>query len=141
MENLSKAGLQWNKMLDLWVEKKLESPYSELIEYSGGINGEGHYMHFDNVSGTEDLKVYVATLMTILPEPLKSNIELAYKTYIINPDDMDDENVAILFRDDRKDSLRKIGQERTLRSLTAELKIRISLANVSPHSSLLQCLE
>lgn len=96
MENLSKAGLQWNKMLDLWVEKKLESPYSELIEYSGGINGEGHYMHFDNVSGTEDLKVYVATLMTILPEPLKSNVELAYKTYKINPDDMDDENVAIL---------------------------------------------
>lgn len=74
----------------------MESPYSELIEYLNGINGEGHHCHFDNVSGAEDLKVYVATLMTILPEPLKSNIELAYKTYIINPDDMDDEDVAIL---------------------------------------------
>ena len=34
--------------------------------------------------------------MKILPEPLKSNIELAYKTYKINPDNMSDENNEIL---------------------------------------------
>ena len=96
MGNLSKADLQWNKMMDLWVEEKLESPYLELIEYFNGINGEGHFCHFDNVSDNKDLKKYVTTLTTILPEPLKSNIELAYKTYKINPDDISDENEEIL---------------------------------------------
>ena len=96
MSELSKEDLQWNKMMDLWVEEKLESPYLELIEYLSGINGEGHFCHFDNVSDNGNLKKYVATLMTILPQPLKSNIELAYKTYKINPDDMSDENNEIL---------------------------------------------
>ena len=96
MENLSKVDLQWNKMMDLWVDEKLESPYLELIEYLNGINGEGHFCHFDNVNDNGDLKEYVTTLMTILPEPLKSNIKLAYKTYKINPDDISDENEEIL---------------------------------------------
>lgn len=96
MENLSKEDLQWNKMMDLWVDEKLESPYLELIEYLNGINGEGHFCHFDNVNDNGDLKKYVTTLMTILPEPLKSNIELAYKTYKINLDNMTDENEEIL---------------------------------------------
>ena len=96
MENLTKADLQWNKMMDLWTEEKLESPYSELIEYLNGINGEGHFCHFDNVNDNGNLKDYVTTLMTILPEPLKSTIELAYKTYEINPDDISEENEEIL---------------------------------------------
>lgn len=96
MENLSKVDLQWNKMMDLWVDEKLESPYLELIEYLNGINGEGHFCHFDNVNDNGDLKEYVTTLMTILPEPLKSNIKLAYKTYKINSDDISDENEEIL---------------------------------------------
>lgn len=96
MENLSKSDLQWNRMMDLWVEEKLESPYSELIEYLNGINGEGHFCHFDNMSDNGDLKEYVKTLMTILPEPLKNNLELAYKTYIINPDNISDKDEEIL---------------------------------------------
>lgn len=31
-----------------------------------------------------------------MPEPLKSNVELAYQTYIKNPDNMSDEDNAIL---------------------------------------------
>ena len=93
---MSQEDLQWNKMLDLWVEEKLESPYSELIEYLNGINGEGHFCHFDNVSDNGNLRKYVKTLMNILPEPLKSNILLAYKAYMVNPDDVSDENNEIL---------------------------------------------
>ena len=92
MGNISIEDLKWNKMMDLWVDEKLESPYSELIEYSNGIEGEGHFCHFDNVGGNKDLKEYVDTLMTILPNPLKDNVKRAYEAYIVNPDDISDED-------------------------------------------------
>ncbi len=96
MKGLSEEDLQWNALIDLWNEGKLESPYSELVEYLNGVNGEGHFCHFDNISGSVDLKKYVSTLETILPEPLKSNIRRAYNAYSTNPDDIDDEDAKIL---------------------------------------------
>ncbi len=85
MEN--KEELQWNKMMDLWVQEKLESPYLELIEYVNGVSGEGHYCHFDNVSDHKDLKQYVDVLVQILPEILKENLIQAYDAYTIDEDE------------------------------------------------------
>ena len=83
---LSIEDLKWNKMCDLWVKGEIETPYYELIEYLNGVNNGGHHCHLDNINGNEDLKKYVEVLTEILPEPLKSNIILAYNTYIKNPD-------------------------------------------------------
>ena len=92
----TKEDLQWNKMWELWGDGKIESPYQELMEYFNGINNSGHYMHFDNIAGNQDLKTYIDALTTILPQPLKENVELAYRTYMMNPDDVSDEDNEIL---------------------------------------------
>ena len=96
MAELSKEDLQWNKMWDLWVEEQLESPYEELMNYYNEINNGGHLQFFDNVSDNHDLESYVQNLLTILPEEMKANFDLAYKTYMIDPDDISDENNKIL---------------------------------------------
>ena len=96
MENLSKEDLQWNKMWDLWVEEKLESPYEELMNYYNEINNGGHLQFFDNVSNNHNLENYVNNLLTILPKAMKENFNKAYEIYLINPGDISDENNKIL---------------------------------------------
>ncbi len=96
---LSKEDLQWNKMWDMWTTAEIESPYLELMDYIGGVNNGGHHCHLDNTYNRTDVKLkeYVDTLLSIIPEPLKSNLETAYKTYMINPDgELGDENSDIL---------------------------------------------
>ena len=87
---------QWNKMWDMWVEGEIESPYYELMEYLNGVNNGGHCCHFDNIMGNDDLGEYVKNLESILPEPLKSNVTRAYNAFMVNPDDISDENNDIL---------------------------------------------
>lgn len=96
IQKLSVDDQKWNKLWDLWCDGKIESPYSELMEYLNGVNNGGHSCHLDNIAGNGDLKKYVDNLKLILPEPLKSNIELAYNAYIKNPDDISDEYEKIL---------------------------------------------
>lgn len=100
MSELLKDDLQWNKMWDLWVEEKLESPYEELMNYYNEINNGGHLQFFDNVSDNHDLDEYVKNLLTILPNEMKENFDVAYKTYLINPEEISDENNEILDRCD-----------------------------------------
>lgn len=93
---LSVEDLKWNKMWDLWINGEIEIPYAELMEYLNGVNNGGHHCHLDNVNGNRDLKEYVSALTEILPEPLKSNVLLAYNAYSKNPDDVSDENDEVL---------------------------------------------
>jgi len=93
---MSIEDLKWNKMWDLWVNGEIERPYAQLMEYLNGVNNGGHHCHLDNISGNSDLKEYVEALTEILPDPLKSNVVLAYNTYSKNSDDMSDEDVEIL---------------------------------------------
>ena len=39
---LTQEQLKWNKMWELWVEGKVESPYAELMTYQSEINNGGH---------------------------------------------------------------------------------------------------
>lgn len=96
MENLSKEDLQWNKMWDLWVEEQLESPYEELMNYYNEINNGGHLQFFDNVSNNHNLESYANNLLTILPKEMKENFNKAYEIYLIDPEDISDENNKIL---------------------------------------------
>ena len=93
VKQMSEEDLKWNKMWDLWVKGEVETPYYELMDYLSGVNNGGHHCHLDNTSGNCDLKKYIDSLKKILPEPLKSNAVLAYKTYRQNPDDISDEDV------------------------------------------------
>ena len=96
MFGLSEKDLKWNKLWDLWVEDKIESPFNELMKYYSEINNGGHLQFFDNVSDNYNLDEFVKNIIAILPEFLRENLETAYKIYLINPDDISDENNFIL---------------------------------------------
>lgn len=93
---LSKEDLQWNKMWELWVEGKIDSPYFELMEYLNGINNGGHECHFDNYNNNGNLQEYVNQLTKILPDILKENLLLAYNIYKKDPDNLSTQDIETL---------------------------------------------
>ncbi len=78
---LTEEALKWNKMLNLWSNGELPSPYSELVGYYGEVIGEGHPCYFDNTAGTYDLKKTIEILIENLPEKLSENLKEAYELY------------------------------------------------------------
>ena len=47
---------KWNRMWDLWVEGRADSPYAELMTYQSEINNGGHDQYFVNIENTGDLQ-------------------------------------------------------------------------------------
>lgn len=90
---VSEENLKENKMWDLWVEQKAESPYAELMTYQSEVNNGGHLQYFDNVKNTGDLQKELSVLEQILPQDLKENLKEAYKAYLILEENEDDETV------------------------------------------------
>ena len=90
---LSEENLKENKMWDLWVEQKAESPYAELMTYQSEVNNGGHLQYFDNVKNTGDLQKELSVLEQILSQDLKENLKEAYKAYLIFEENEDDETV------------------------------------------------
>ncbi|MBQ7344174.1 MAG: DUF4375 domain-containing protein [Clostridia bacterium] len=84
-----------NKIWDLWAEGKAKTPYAELMTYQGEINNGGHSQFFLNVSNSGDLPQTVEVLLGILPEPLKSNLQRAYDSYL-STKDSDEEDDELL---------------------------------------------
>lgn len=80
---LTEEQSKWNKMLELWTEKKVDSPYAELITYQSEINNGGHDQYFTNVENTSDLNKEISALEQILSAELKNNLNKAYKAYLI----------------------------------------------------------
>ncbi|MBE7065751.1 MAG: DUF4375 domain-containing protein [Ruminococcaceae bacterium] len=80
---LTEEQLRWNKMWDLWVEGKVDSPFSELMEYQSQVNNGGHDQYFTNVENTGDLQKEMSALEQILSEKLNSNLKRAYKAYLV----------------------------------------------------------
>ena len=80
---LTEEQLRWNKMWDLWVEGKVDSPFAELMEYQGQVNNGGHDQYFTNVENTGDLQKEMSALEQILSEKLNSNLKRAYKAYLV----------------------------------------------------------
>lgn len=88
---LTEEQLRWNKMWDLWVEGKVDSPFSELMEYQSQVNNGGHDQYFTNVENTGDLQKEMSALEQILSEKLNSNLKRAYKAYLVLEEKEDDE--------------------------------------------------
>ena len=89
---LNKEQLQWNKMWDLWVEEKADSPYAELMTYQSEINNGGHDQYFLNVENTSDLEKEMSALEQVLSAELKDNLRKAYQAYLVLEENEDDED-------------------------------------------------
>lgn len=87
---LTEEQLKWDKMWELWTEEKVESPYSELMTYQSEINNGGHSQYFYNAENTSDLQKGIAELKKILTPVLKTNLQKAYKAYLILEEKEDD---------------------------------------------------
>lgn len=88
---LTEEQLKWNKIWDLWVEKKAETPYDELMTYQSEVNNGGHGQYFTNVENTGDLQKEMSALEQILSEKLKTNLKEAYKAYLVLEEKEEDE--------------------------------------------------
>lgn len=89
---LTEAEQKWNKLWDLWEQGETESPYTQLMEYESEVNNGGHSQYFFNTANCGDLKAEVEVLLSVLPEPLQTNLKKAYEEFSNQEDICDDEN-------------------------------------------------
>ena len=80
---LTEEQKKWNKMWELWTQEKVESPYAELMNYSGDINSGGHDYYFQNLEFEGDVEKDMSVLEQILSPTLNNNLKKAYKAYLI----------------------------------------------------------
>jgi hypothetical protein len=93
---LTEEQCKWNKMWDLWVEEKVESPYAQLMTYQSEINNGGHDQYFTNVENIADLQNEMSVLEMILPEKHKDNLQKAYKAYLVLKEKEDEHAEEVL---------------------------------------------
>lgn len=80
---LSDEQKKLDKMWNLWVEDRSDSPYAELMTYQSEINNGGHEQYFFNIENTGDLLKEMAVLETVLPAKLHKNLRDAYNVYLM----------------------------------------------------------
>ena len=83
LPELTEEQKKWNKMWELWTQEKVESPYAELMNYSGDINSGGHDYYFQNLEFEGDVEKDMFALEQILSPTLNNNLKKAYKAYLI----------------------------------------------------------
>ena len=74
---------KWDKMWNLWVEEKVDSPYLQLMTYQSEVNNGGHDQYFTNVENTGNLQEELSVLKTILSKKLANNLQKAYHAYLV----------------------------------------------------------
>ena len=89
-EQLPESARKWNKMWDLWADGKAESPYAQLMTYQSEVNNGGHDQYFFNTNENGDLAAEVAAVLSILPQPLKNNLQRGYEAWQACPDAEDE---------------------------------------------------
>ena len=87
---------KWNKMWDLWVEDRTDSPYSELMTYQSEINNGGHDQYFFNIENSGNLQKEMAVLKTVLPAKLRDNLQNAYDAYLKLTNEESDEQAGTI---------------------------------------------
>lgn len=94
--SLPPESTKWDIMWDMWTDGKSASPYGELMTYQSEINNGGHSQFFFNVDNTDDVDKVVKSVLSVLPEPLYSNLETAFSAYKKYNDTDDDKMEEIL---------------------------------------------
>ena len=121
---LSDEQEKWNKMWDLWAEKRADTPYAELMTYQSEINNGGHDQYFLNIENTGDLQKEMTALETVLSEKLQKNLQDAYHAYRTLTDNESDEDAeAILEQCDDIFYQNEEEINRILREYAAKIKL------------------
>ena len=101
---LTEEQLKWNKMWELWTQEKVESPYSELLNYSGDVNSGGHDYFFECLEFEGDVEKDMSALVQILSYKLTTNLKEAYQAYLTLKDKEGAENfIPKPFRTENKE--------------------------------------
>lgn len=95
------ADVNLNQLWDRWIDGKVESPCAELMDYESEVNNGGHGQYFFNIANTADLAEHVEKVLSVLPEPLHSNLKTAYKAFAAQNDIADDVNDHLFEECDR----------------------------------------
>ena len=115
---------KWNKMWDLWVEDRTDSPYSELMTYQSEINNGGHDQYFFNIENSGNLQKEMAVLKTVLPAKLRDNLQNAYDAYLkLTNEESDEQAGTILSKYD--DEFYKVEEDinRILREYASQIEL------------------
>ena len=115
---------KWNKMWDLWVEDRTDSPYSELMTYQSEINKGGHDQYFFNIENSGNLQKEMAVLKTVLPAKLRDNLQNAYDAYLkLTNEESDEQAGTILSQYD--DEFYKVEEDinRILREYASQIEL------------------
>ncbi len=121
---LSNEQKKWNKMWDLWAEKRADTPYAELMTYQSEINNGGHDQYFLNIENTGDLQKEMTALETVLSEKLQKNLQDAYHAYrTLTDSESDDDAETILEQCDDIFYQNEEEINRILREYAAKMKL------------------
>ena len=115
---------KWNKMWDLWVEGRADSPYSELMTDQSEINNGGHDQYFFNIENSGNLQKEMAVLKTVLPAKLRDNLQNAYDAYLkLTNEESDEQAGTILSQYD--DEFYKVEEDinRILREYASQIEL------------------
>lgn len=81
-----------NRMWELWEIGDVKSPVANLMTYEGEVNNGGHSQYFCNVANGGNLATEVEAVLSLLPEPLRENLNRAYAAFLAQDDISDDTN-------------------------------------------------
>ena len=81
-----------NRMWELWEIGDVKSPVANLMTYEGEVNNGGHSQYFYNVANGGNLATEVEAVLSLLPEPLRENLNRAYAAFLAQDDISDDTN-------------------------------------------------
>ena len=81
-----------DRMWELWEIGGLKDPCAKLMTYESEVNNGGHSQYFYNIANCGDLAAEVEAVLSMLPEPLRENLNRGYTAFAAQEDISDDDN-------------------------------------------------
>lgn len=81
-----------DRMWELWEIGDLKDPCAKLMTYESEVDNGGHSQYFYNIANCGDLAAEVQAVLSMLPEPLRENLNRGYTAFAAQEDICDDDN-------------------------------------------------
>ena len=81
-----------DRMWELWEIGDLKDPCAKLMTYESEVDNGGHSQYFYNIANCGDLAAEVEAVLSMLPEPLRENLNRGYTAFAAQEDICDDDN-------------------------------------------------
>ena len=81
-----------DRLWELWEMGDLKDPCAVLMTYESEVNNGGHSQYFFNIANNGDLAAEVEAVLSLLPEPLRKNLNRGYAAFAAQADISDDDN-------------------------------------------------